>query len=61
MHRSKLPIQDWFEAAYHVATFTAGLSALQLKRQLGILSNETAWYLLHRLRKGMVNAERTML
>jgi len=61
MHRSKIPIQDWFVAAYHVTTFTLGLSALQLQRQLGISSHDTAWYLLHRLRKGMVSDERTML
>ena len=45
MHRSKIPIQDWFVAAYHVTTFTPGLSALQLQRQLGISSHDTAWYL----------------
>jgi transposase-like protein len=55
MHRSKVSIQDWFAAAYHVATFTPGISALQLQRQLGLRSHDTAWYLLHRLRKGMVH------
>ena len=61
MHRSKIPIQDWFVAAHHVTTSTPGLRALQLQRQLGISSHDTAWYLLHRLRKGMVSDERTML
>jgi len=61
MHRSKIPLVDWFAAAYHVATFTPGLSALQLQRQLGLRSNDTAWYLLHRLRKGMVNDARSQL
>ncbi len=61
MHRSKIPIQDWFVAAYHVATFTPGISAVQLQRQLGIKSDETAWYLLHRLRKGMVNDTRSKI
>jgi transposase-like protein len=61
MHRSKVPIQDWFAAAYHVATFTPGISAVQLQRQLGLKSNDTAWYLLHRLRKGMVNETRSQL
>ncbi|HSL05845.1 MAG TPA: hypothetical protein VK901_20195 [Nitrospiraceae bacterium] len=28
---------------------------MQLQRQLGILSDTTDWYMLHRLRKGMVN------
>lgn len=61
MHRSKIPIRDWFDAAYLVATFTPGISAVQLQRQLGIKSNETAWYLLHRLRNGMVNDTRSKI
>lgn len=61
MHRSKIPLRDWFAAAYHMATFTPGVSALQLQRQLGMRSHDTAWYLLHRLRKGMVSDGRTKL
>ena len=61
MHRSKVSLQDWFEAAYHMSTFTPGLSALQLQRQLGLRSHDTAWYLLHRLRKGMVNDTRSKI
>lgn len=37
------------------------MSALQLQRHLGIGSYDTAWHLLHRLRKGMVNENRTKL
>lgn len=61
MHRSRVPLPDWFAAAYHMATFTPGLSALQLQRQLGTRSHDTAWYMLHRLRKGMVSDSRTQL
>ena len=61
MHRSKIPIQEWFWGASLVATHTPGISALQLQRQLGIGSYETAWHLLHRLRRGMVNEGRTPL
>jgi transposase-like protein len=61
MHRSKISIPDWFAAAYHVATFTPGISAHQLQRQLGFRSKDTAWYLLHRLRKGMVSDTRTKI
>jgi len=61
MHRSHIPIQEWFWAAYLVATHTPGISALQLQRQLGIGDYATAWHLLHRLRKGMVNDTRTKL
>jgi transposase-like protein len=61
MHRSHLSLQEWFWAAYLVATHTPGISALQLQRQLGIGSYKNAWYLLHRLRKSMVNDNRTQL
>lgn len=61
MHRSHLPLQEWFGAAYLVATHTPGISAHQLQRQLGISSDTTAWHLLHRLRKAMVSDTRTQL
>lgn len=61
LHRSKIPIQEWFWSAYLVATHTPGISARQLQRQLGVSSYETAWYLLQRLRTGMVNDTRTPL
>jgi transposase-like protein len=61
MHRSKVPIQDWFWAAYMMATHTPGMSAKQLQRYLGTSSYETAWYLLQRFRRAMVNEGRTLL
>ncbi len=61
MHRSHLPIRLWFWAAYLVTTHTPGISALQLQRQLGISKNDTAWFLLHRLRRGMVRENRELL
>ena len=60
MHRSHLPVQEWFWAAYLVTTFTPGLSAKQLKRQIGC-SYEAAWFMLHRLRRAMVNEARSPL
>src|SRR3990170_5518728 len=61
MHRSHVPIQEWFWAAYLVATHTPGISALQLQRQLGIGGYQNAWHFLHRLRKGMVHDARSRL
>lgn len=61
LHRSHLPVHQWFWAAYLVATHTPGISAVQLQRQLGIAKNDTAWFMLHRLRQGMVNVDRTPL
>ena len=61
MHRSHIPLREWMWAAYLVATHTPGISAVQLQRQLGIGSDTTAWHMLHRLRKGMVNENRSHL
>lgn len=58
MHRSRTPLRDWFWAAYFVTTHTPGFSALQLQRQLGLTRYETAWALLHKLRRAMVRPER---
>ena len=35
MHRSRFPLKEWFWAAYLVATHTPGMSATQLRRQMG--------------------------
>ena len=55
-----MPIREWFWCSYLVATHTPGLSAKQLPRQLGY-SYKTAWYMLHRLRRAMVNQARSQL
>lgn len=60
LHRTRLPLTVWFWATYLVTTHTPGLSAVQLQRQLGI-SYETAWALLHKLRRAMVNPRREAL
>lgn len=60
LHSSHIRLQDWFWAAYLVSTVTPGMSALQLRRQLGA-SYKTAWFMLHRLRRAMVNDYRTLL
>lgn len=61
LHRSHIPLTEWFWAAYLITTHTPGISALQLKRQLGLGSYRTAWLMLHKLRKAMVNAQREPL
>jgi hypothetical protein len=48
-------------AAYLVATHHPGISAVQLQRQLGIGRYETAWLILHKLRRAMVAPERSRL
>ena len=61
MHGTRTPLQLWFWAAYLVATHHPGISAVQLKRQLGIGRYDTAWLLLHKLRRAMVAPERSPL
>jgi transposase-like protein len=61
LHRTRTPLTQWFWTAYLVATHTPGVSALQLQRQLGISRYETAWTMLHKLRRAMVRPDRTPL
>jgi transposase-like protein len=61
LHKTRTPLHLWFWAAYLMTTATPGISALQLQRQLGITRYETAWMLLHKLRRAMVNPERQPL
>ena len=61
MHSTHRPIRIWFWAAYLVTTHTPGISALQLQQQLGISKIDSAWFLLHRLRQGMVRNDRDPL
>ena len=58
MHRSKSSIHIWFWAAYLVATQTPGISALALKKKLGIKRYETAFQILHKLRDTMLRPGR---
>ena len=44
-----------------VATHNAGISAVQLQPQLGIRCRETAWMMLHKLRRAMIALEREPL
>jgi hypothetical protein len=44
-----------------MTTDKRGLSALLLQRQLGLSRYETAWMMLHKLRRAMVNAAREPL
>jgi transposase-like protein len=52
-HRTRLPLRVWFVAVFFVARHKQGISALQLQRDTGIGSYETAWTLLHKLRSAL--------
>lgn len=57
---SKLPLLTWFAAVYLLCESRKGMSANQLKRMLGV-SYKTAWYLCHRIRAAMKEADREPL
>ncbi len=58
---TKLPLTTWFWAAFMVATDKRGMSAVLLDRQLDMGGHMTAWFLLHKLRRAMVNSSRMPL
>ncbi len=60
LHKSKVPLHAWFQAAWLMTSLAPGISALQLSRQLG-LRFATTWLLLHKLRRATVNPEREPL
>ncbi len=61
LHNTKTPLAVWFWAAYLAVTDKRGISALLLQRQLGLRRYQTAWMLLHKLRRAMVNTAREPL
>ena len=63
-HDSHLPLPIWFIAVLLLCEAKKGMSALQLKRTIWGQhrgSYKTAWYLCHRIRAAMKEAERPML
>ena len=53
---TKLPLTVWFLAMYLISQAKSGLSALALKRALGV-SYPTAWLMHHKLMQAMVERE----
>lgn len=60
-HLSHMPLTIWFRAIWWVVSQKNGASALGLKRVLGLGSYETAWLMLHKLRRAMVRPSRDKL
>ena len=57
---TKLPLTIWFLAIYLISQAKTGLSALALKRQLGV-SYPTAWLIHHKLMQVMADREERYL
>ena len=56
MEHTKLPLTTWFLAIYLISQAKTGLSALALKRDLGV-SYPTAWLLHHKINNAMARQE----
>jgi transposase-like protein len=59
--KTRTPLRVWFAAAWYLTNQKQGVSALGLQRVLGLGSYQTAWTLLHRLRRAMVRPTREPL
>jgi transposase-like protein len=50
-------LRDWFKVIHLMLTSKKGMSSRQLHRYMGFGSYKTAWYMAHRIRAGLANAE----
>lgn len=54
---TNVPLRTWFRVIYLMLTSKKGISALQVHRMMGFGSYQTAHYLCHRVRAGLVDPE----
>jgi transposase-like protein len=59
--QTKTGLARWFLAIYLVTSSKGGISAMELKRQMGFGSYQTAWSWLHKIRRAMVRPDREPL
>ena len=59
--QTKTGLARWFLAIYLVTSSKGGISAMELKRQMGFGSYQTAWSWLHQIRRAMVRPDRAPL
>jgi transposase-like protein len=59
--QTKSGLARWFLAIYLVSASKGGISALELQRQMGFGSYQTAWTWLHKIRRAMVRPGREPL
>ncbi len=51
------PLRTWFQVIYLMTQSKKGISALQIHRQIGSGDYRTAWYMCHRIRSAMQDAD----
>jgi transposase-like protein len=61
LNDTHLPLWKWFLATYMMCESKKGISACQIQRTLEIGGYKTAWYLCHRIRAAMQEADRSKM
>ena len=59
--KTRTPLRIWLAAVWYLVNQKQGVTALGLKRVLGLGSYQTAWAMLHRLRRAMIRPGRERL
>lgn len=59
--KTRTSLRSWFAAVWYITNQKQGVTALGLQRVLGMGSYQTAWMMLHRLRRAMIRPERERL
>jgi hypothetical protein len=59
--KTRTPLRNWLAAVWYVVNQKQGVNALGLQRVLGLGSYQTAWAMLHRLRRAMIRPGRERL
>lgn len=60
-HRSKVPLRLWYRAIWWATNQKTGINAMGLQRLVGLPSYQTAWTMMHKLRRAMVRPGRELL
>ena len=59
--KTRTPLRSWLAAVWYIVNQKQGVNALGLQRVLGLGSYQTAWAMLHRLRRAMIRPSRERL
>lgn len=59
--KTRTPLRSWLAAVWYLVSQKQGVNALGLQRVLGVGSYQTAWAMLHRLRRAMIRPGRARL
>lgn len=60
-HKTRTPLRTWFSAIWYITNQKQGTNALGLQKVLGFGSYQTAWAMLHKLRRAMIRPNRERL